>query len=117
MNIEILKGKTLKNIKVNDYEILFTTTDNEVFSMHHPQECCEEVYVEDVCGDINDLIGTPILVAEEATSGEAPNDKKYEYDSITWTFYKLDTNKGGVTIRWVGMSNGYYSESVDLIKL
>ena len=86
--------------------------------MDHDQDCCEDVSVEDIAGNIQDLIGSPILQAEESTSDETPEGVKPEYqDSFTWTFYKLATVKGYVTIRWYGESNGYYSESVDFEKV
>lgn len=67
----------------------------------------------DVVGDLKDLIGNPILLAEEVVGGDTPEDVDREFsESYTWTFYKLSTIIGSVTIRWLGESNGYYSESV-----
>ena len=111
-----LTWETLENIKVNasNNEIVFTCASGNIFKMHHIQDCCESVTIEDICGDLNDLVGSIVLNAEESTSGENPEGVKPDYqDSFTWTFYKIDTTKGSVTIRWYGDSNGYYSESVD----
>jgi hypothetical protein len=114
---EDLKGKVLKEAIVEDHEIRFVTVDGDIYRMFHYQDCCETVYVESVVGDVQDLVGEPILVAEEVTSNENPQGFESEYqESFTWTFYKLATRKGYVDIRWYGESNGYYSESVSFEK-
>jgi hypothetical protein len=109
-NFNEILGKTLTNIEVNNDkdEILFYT-ENEVYKMFHRQDCCESVEIEEIIGDLEDLIGTPLTMAEEVTESGENNG----WDSYTWTFYKMATIKGYVTIRWLGESNGYYSEDVD----
>ena len=80
------------------------------------QNCCERVQVEDICGDLSGLIGTPIISAKESTN-ENENPEGVEppewRDCFTWTFYRIATAKGLVVIRWYGESNGCYAESVD----
>ena len=121
VDFSTMVGKTLVSVVKNndDDELLFETTDGDKYRMYHSQDCCESVTIDDICGDLEDLIGSPILVAEEATSDKNPDGvpiPDYQ-DSFTWTFYKIDTAKGGVTIRWYGESNGHYSESVDFEKV
>lgn len=112
---EDLVGVIIKDIRNLDNERLyFDLEDGRTFMLFHEQECCESVYIESIVGDLQDLIGSPILVAEEAVN---PGDEDfYEDESFTWTFYKLATIKGHVDIRFYGSSNGYYSESVDFME-
>lgn len=111
-----LIGKTLAAVtgEAGGEEIRFMCDDGSEYLMYHCQDCCEGVSIESIVGDLSDLIGRPILKAEETTSSETPEGYNHDYEpeSQTWTFYKLATIKGYVDIRWFGSSNGYYSESV-----
>lgn len=111
-------GKTFTSVpnvgKYND-EIVFSMADGSRYVMCHQQDCCEQVAVEEIVGDLSDLVGSPILRAEESSNHE--ENPEYCYESATWTFYKFATIKGEVVIRWLGTSNGYYSEGVDLFLL
>lgn len=123
-NISELVGKVIVSIKgeKGDDRVEIKTADGCFYALYHEQDCCESVSIEDVVGDLSDLVGprSPILEAEEVTSNDNPEGVKppeYSDDSFTWTFYKLRTRKGGVTIRWYGSSNGYYSERVEFVRL
>jgi len=107
----VMIGLTMTKITggVNSYEIIFYADNGLRFNFYHEQDCCEHVSVEDIAGDLQDLIGSPILQAEEV-SNEPPEGQS---EVGTWTFYHFATVKGSVTIRWLGTSNGYYSEGVD----
>jgi hypothetical protein len=107
-----LVGLTFERIEGLDEgspEVNLYTDCGRHFRMDHYQDCCEHVRVAEVIGDVSDLIGSPVLKAEEVSEA----DETQEYGTGTWTFYKLATRKGYVDIRWLGESNGYYSESVD----
>ncbi len=124
LDFSVLLGKTLVGVTggVGSDEIVFIVSDSEKYCLYHSQDCCESVTVEDVIGDLEDLVGSPILMAEEVCCENCVNPNEIEPEkrleggcsnSFTWTFYKLATVKGYVTIRWLGQSDGYYSESVD----
>jgi hypothetical protein len=125
VNFDSLLGKTLTSAKhdLSNYDqdtIRFVDTDGYEYVMNHSQDCCESVTIEDICGNLEDLVGSPIVQAEEVVSGDWPEDvskeNRYDGDSYTWTFYRIATNKGSVVIRWFGTSNGYYSESVSFYR-
>lgn len=121
LEISTLIGRTLKSCVQSDgnEEIRFTTVEGDVFKLYHQQDCCECVYVEDICGELSDLVGSPITQAEENSSSDDPPDRPRgrNVESMTWTFYRLATAKGQVVLRWCGESNGYYSESVQFAKV
>ena len=115
--LSVLIGKTLTSIsQTEDEELIFMCSDGSKFKMFHRQDCCECVYLDEIVGNLDDLIGSPILVAEDS-SNDAPEVDEKEGESSTWTFYKLATIKGYVDLRWLGTSNGYYSERVDFVEI
>lgn len=132
-NVNELVGKVLTNVENKGDELIFTCKNGDVYKLYHSQDCCESVSIDDINGDLNDLIGTPILVADEVNNEQfekefaakfkhvegsyykKDDEGNYEPDSCTWTFYKFATSKGYVDVRWFGESNGYYSEGVDFI--
>jgi hypothetical protein len=107
-------GATLVDIDgaaTDSLQMDMRAADGRVFTFNHSQDCCETVSILDVIGDVADLLGSPLVLAEEVSSeGTLPPERA---DSYTWTFYRFATVKGTVTVRWFGESNGYYSEGVD----
>lgn len=119
MEFKDLLGQTIAKIRgasPDSESIEITLINGDQYKMYHSQDCCESVLVKSIDGDINDLIGSPLTMAEEATNSDDSTGIENP-DSFTWTFYKLATVHGYVTITWLGESNGYYSESVEFVKL
>ena len=70
MEFKDLKGKTLTSVEKIDNkggdEIVFTLASGEKHRLHHWQDCCETVYIEDIDGDLSDLVDSPVTMAEES---------------------------------------------------
>ena len=112
---ETLKGKTFlkvsKEYDKDDGDLILFTGESESFALcntEYQRVNDVEVWVEDICGDLDTLALSPILMAEEVTDSVG---------GMTYSFYKLGTVVGYVTIRWCGRSNGYYSEKAWLYKV
>ena len=109
INIDQIKGMTITAVvyKESD-ESLLIHLNTHVLKMIHHQDCCETVYLADVVGSFEDLIGYPLLEVSESTVDIGSEDM-----SSTATYYNFKTVKASVQLRWVGESNGYYSVAVN----
>ena len=115
-NIDALLGVIFDEVTSGDEAMMFSSKDYSVVFFHE-QDCCEDVWLDGINGDLADLIGSPIIRAVERV-GDYDGEPKCGHwldDSITWTFYEFATIKGTVSVRWCGTSNGYYSEAVNYL--
>jgi len=115
--LDELVGKKIKEIKgleKESEEVRIFTEDGNEYLFYHPQDCCEQVNLNDFEMSSDTLVGGTVLSAE-AVERDNEGEKPEGAESYTWTFYKIETDKGGLWMRWLGESNGYYSESVDFV--
>lgn len=112
VNISELVGQIFDEVvNEDDVELHFKRAGKTIYKFYHSQDCCEDVFIEDIDSPLTVFSNAEILEAEES-SKESPKNP-----DAAWTFYKFRTSKGWVTIRWWGESNGYYSISVNLAKI
>ena len=106
-----LKGQYIDKLVITgeggDTRVFFYMLDL-VYVLYHRQNCCEFVELIDTCGDVSDFNNATIYRAE-CNEQESVTDCGTE----TYSFYRLDSDKGSLVLRWKGESNGYYSETVD----
>lgn len=122
--IDSIQGKTFQRVEKTIHPkhekdaLAFWLDDASGFFFAHKQDCCEEVWLEDVCGDLSDLESVPIIEATRsqmwATLKESYNSEVRYQEEATWTFDTFRTEKGSVTVRWCGTSNGCYAEAAGL---
>lgn len=111
IDVSDLKGKTITAVIYNtDDDSLWIHLNTHILEMTHIQDCCETVYLADVVGNFEDLIGYPLLEVSESIVNIESEDI-----SSTASYYNFKTLKASVQLRWVGESNGYYSETIDCL--
>ena len=101
--------KYISGLEQDSEEVNIIFEDGSSLYQYHESDCCESVAVHQVDGNPSAHIGaTAIDLIEKCRA--ASRDEVDE--SGTWTFYTLKTSKGYLDWRWLGESNGYYSEHV-----
>lgn len=104
-SISEMAGKTLTKIDVIDNEIIkFIGADGSEFIMLHVQDVALS-YVDDIIGDMNDLIGSPIAIAHKSSGRSGVTENEFLInDEYLWTLFHLATDEGWVTFRWFATS-------------
>ena len=114
INVNDLIGETLTHIDVDDEDnqIMLTTQSGRQIVIKHYQDCCENVHIVDTEGHWHELIGKPII---STSHDETEMEDAYDHGTRTVITFRVD----GATVisRWIGESNGYYSESVSLAEI
>lgn len=114
-----LKGQIIESItgltEGND-EVVITTNIGK-YRLYHLQDCCEEVLINKVIGNVSDLVGEVIFAEEDAGANDPGWFNEKFYDSHTWTKYVLKTDNASLEFWFLGTSNGYYGEDVIFVKI
>lgn len=120
VDISELIGKVVIDVKYNSESLTLVCSDKDhseiYYTFYHEQDCSESVWLEDIVGDLSDLIPNTILKAEvkENVDFKLP-DGEHDIDT-KWTFYTIATFYGYVDLRFFGESNGYYSTAVSIMR-
>lgn len=108
---ELLLGKTIVQLEgafTGSKLVVFHLDDGVRVRMRPDENWDTSISLEDVAGDIEDLIGTVTL------SEVIINDQSNRHGKEAWTFYRLATKAGLVVFRWYGVAGAYYSVDVNI---
>lgn len=95
---------------MKSFDLMLDSTSANLKDLIANDERISESDIDDVVGDI---YNKNILDLTEKEFNTLDNCAKH----LRWTYFKLDTAKGGVNLRFIGSSNGYYSINMDFKKL
>lgn len=65
MDFSDMVGKTIESVEEFGDSIIFNFSDGSAATSEHMQDCCESVSIDRTIGSVEDIIGKPILEAEE----------------------------------------------------
>lgn len=114
-----LEGKILKGFKAQIDSLTLYLEDSTI-SFYHDQECCEEVIFHNY-EQFSEKLGT--LVGEKISSFSCKVEQGKDYskkvkgensDHVTETLLTFVLDKKKVKAVWLGMSNGYYDDNVQV---
>lgn len=114
VDAKTLVGEVLTHVDVLGEEgIMLTTESGRRIKIYHEQDCCEHVRIVGTDGEWKDLYGKVIdEVDHKAVQSDVALCESKTDSTLTFKAgYKT------VISRWIGESNGYYSESVDLMEI
>lgn len=112
-----LVGQHITNIKGLETHSTFVeifTLEGNHYSFSHEQDCCEQVYLADFESDLENHENTFVISIDVADSDTNSTD---DDSTSIWTFYKIQTNRGEIWLRFFRESNGYYGTRIDFHKI
>jgi hypothetical protein len=117
---DTLVGHTVTRVTESGAGLLEITTDKGRYMFDHQQDCCENVSLleqEPDAPPYASMKGKTIVGVTGEQCNDLPEDvrKEYDYDLESWTLtrFVFEMSDGSkVPIRFLGTSNGYYSETV-----
>ena len=122
VNESEMVGETVEFVDVDETknQIVITTQSGRQFRIYHDQYCCEQVEIaesQDGDGQLVTLVGKKIEGVEVELEEDVDPPPFEDCDSWTRTKISFRTNSETVISRWIGTSNGYYSESITINEL
>ena len=73
--------------------------------------------MDSTVGTPSHLIGKPVTYAERYTNQDPRPEDSHGDDSWTYTIFDIRVATHKVIFKWLGESNGYYSEEVDFAEV
>ena len=74
---EQLEGQTCTAVERDGESIVFTLLNGDKYRLHHNQDCCEDVHIEDICDELRDLASLLHRAREWRASSDHPSAQHY----------------------------------------